>query len=239
MFSIGENGTIAYSLLDYHQYFTIHSLTGHLNAIRPIDREKFSSLQLHIIASDQGQPRQFHSLCMTLHLTIGDLNDNMPQFSSMNYTFEVFSDLPRESIFGQIYAVDADANDRLIYSIESNAFVRINPQTGHLRLQATVHHLVDQKLNLTVRVFDGLHTNQTWMCLQIKRFPQAQEPILLAEPTYQLTINRSLSMGTMITNVYQHFGLSQSTVDFIEIIENEYRLPFAIDQQGISQRTPN
>ncbi len=194
---------------------------------------------MHILASDQGQQPQLQSLCMTLHITIRDLNDNIPQFSLTNYTFDVFSDLPRDTIFGQIYAIDADSTDRLIYSIDSNAYIKINKHTGHLRLQSTLHHLVDQNLNLTVRVSDGLNINQTWIYLHIKRFPQAQEPILLSEPAYHITINQSLSIGTIITNVYQHLELSQSSVDFIEIITDENRIPFSIDQQGYFQMNLN
>ncbi len=189
---------------------------------------------MHIIASDQGQQVQLQSLCMTLHMTIGDLNDNTPQFSLSNYSFDVFADLPRESIFGQIYAIDVDSTDRLIYSIDSNAYIKINKYTGHLQLQSTLDHLVNQNFNLTLRVSDGVHTNQTWIYIHIKHFPEAQEPILLSEPAYHITINQSLSIGTIITNVYQRLELSQSSIDFIEIVTNEYRLPFSIDQQGIT-----
>ena len=230
---IGENGTISYSLLDYNQYFTIHSYSGQINCIQPIDREQIPFLLLHIIASDQGKQPQLQSICMTLHITIVDMNDNIPQFLLSNYTYQVFSDMPRDTIFGQIYATDADLSDHLIYSIESNPYVRIDMHTGYLRVTHYLHRLIDQNINLTVKVSDGLHVNQTWIYLHVKRFMEAQEPILLFEPGYDIIINQSLLVGTIVTNVYQHFQLLESSIDFVEIMNEGNRIPFSIDQQGI------
>jgi hypothetical protein len=170
---------------------------------------------------------------MTLHITIVDINDNIPQFSSDNYTYHLFSDLPRQTTFGQIYAFDKDSSDHLIYSIESNPYIKINEHTGHLQLQSHLHRLVHQYLNLTVKVSDGLHINQTWIYLHIKRFMEAQEPILLSEPAYGIIINQSVPIGKIVTNVYQYFQLSESSIDFIEIIHDDNQIPFSIDQQGM------
>jgi len=169
---------------------------------------------------------------MTLHITVIDINDNIPQFSFVNYTFHVFSDLPQETIFGQIYAIDADSTDSLIYSIDSNPYIKINKDTGHLRLKSNLHHLIDQNLNITVRVSDGLHVNQTWISIHIKRFLEAQQPILLSKPAYSIIINQSLPIGTIITNVYHRLELLESSIDFVEIINEENIIPFSIDQQG-------
>ena len=230
---LGENGTIIYSLFNHNQYFTIHSYTGQINCIQPIDREQISYLLLHIIASDQGQQVQLQSICMTLHITITDINDNIPQFLSDNYTFHLFSDLPQETIFGQIYAIDKDSKDDLIYSIDPNPYIKINKHTGHLHLRSNLHRLIDQNLNLTVKVSDGLHINQTWIYISITRFLEAQEPILLSEPAYEITINQSLSIGTIISNIYHHLQLLESSIDFIEIIPEENLIPFSINQQGM------
>lgn len=232
LYKTGENGTIIYSLLDYNQYFTINSSTGQLNSIQSIDHEQIPYLLLHIITSDRGKQPQLQSLCMTLHVTVLDINDNIPQFSLANYIFHVFSDLPEETIFGQIYAIDADTNDNLIYSINSNPFIKINKNTGHLRLKSNLQQLINQNLNITVTVSDGLHINQTWIYIHIKPFLEPQQPILLSEPAYNVIINQSLPTGTILTNVYHRLGLSKSSIDFIEIIHAGNITPFSIDQQG-------
>ncbi|CAF0982632.1 unnamed protein product, partial [Rotaria sordida] len=227
----GENGTIFYSLLDYNQYFTINSYSGQIDSIRPIDREQISFLLLHIIASDQGQQLQLQSICMTLHITIVDINDNIPQFSLANYTYHIFSDLPRDTIFGQIYAIDLDSKDNLIYSIDLNPYIKINRYTGHLRLKYNLYNIIDQNINITVKVSDGLHINSTWIYIYVIRFIEIQEPILLREPAYNITINQSTPIGAIITNVYHHLQLLESSIDFIDIIHEENTIPFSIDQQ--------
>ena len=141
--------------------------------------------------------------------------------------------MPRYSIFGQIYAIDLDTNDRLIYSLNPNPYVIINMYTGHLRLKHNLHRLIDQILNVTVQVSDGLHKTKTSISIYVKSFPDAQEPILLSEAGYGLTINESLVIGSIITNIYRRFQIVPSTIDFIEIIHDEMKLPFSIDQQGI------
>lgn len=230
---IGENGTIIYSLFNSNEYFLIDSSTGQINSIKSIDHEQISYFILHIITSDRGQQPQLQSLCMTLHIKILDINDNIPQFSLTNYNFEIFSDLPQETIFGQIYAADLDTTDNLIYSINSNPFIKINQNTGHLYVKSNLYKLINQNVNITVTVSDGLHINQTWIFIRIKRFFEPQQPILLSEPAYSITINRSISIGTIVTNIYQRLGLIKSSIDFIEIIPGENFLPFSIDQQGI------
>jgi hypothetical protein len=230
---LGENGTISYSLFDYTQYFSIDSTTGQIDCIKSIDYKQIPFIELHIIASDQGSQPQLQSICTTIHITINDLNDNTPQFLSNNYLFNLFSDMPRYSIFGQIYAKDIDHNDKLIYSLNPNPYITINRYTGHLRSKYNLHRLIDQILNVTVQVTDGLHKNQTSIQISIKSFPDAQQPILLSEPGYGLTINESISIGSIITNIYRRFQMISSTIDFIEIIHDENKLPFSIDQQGM------
>src|SRR5579871_6694244 len=141
-----------------------------------------------------------------------------------------FSDLPRNTIFGQIHAIDFDSTDNLICSIDSNPYIKIDKHTGHLRLKSNLHRLTDQYLNLTVKVSDGLHINQTWVYISIKRFTEAQEPILLSEPAYGIIINQSLPVGTIITNIYHRLQILESSIDFMEIIQQENTLPFSIDQ---------
>ena len=227
-----ENGTISYSLLDHNEYFTINSSTGQINCVRAIDREQIPFLRLQILASDQGRRVQLQSICSTLHVTIIDMNDNPPKFSLANYSFDIFSDLPRETIVGQIYVTDADSSAQLFYSISANPWIKINQRTGHLRLKSNLYQLTNEFFNLTVTVSDGIHVNQTWISVHVKPFVSAQQPILLSEPAYSIVINQSIPVGTVVTNVYQRLRLTSTSIDFIEIIHEDTAPPFAIDRQG-------
>ncbi|CAF1439256.1 unnamed protein product [Rotaria sordida] len=61
-------------------------------------------------------------------------------------------------------------------------------------------------------------TNNGYQPHIIKR--DAQQPILLSEPAYGLTINESLSIDPIITNIYRRFQIQSSTIDFIEVIHD-------------------
>lgn len=190
-------------------------------------------MDLHIIASDRGSQPQLQSICMTVHVTIVDVNDNVPRFSSKTYVFELFFDMPRYAVFGQIHADDIDEKDRLTYTIDPNPYVTINTNTGHLRLKHNLHRLMDQILNITVKVSDGQHVSQTSVDIRVKSSLDAQQPILLPEPAYAVTINESLPVNVTITNIYRRLQISSATIDFLDIITEEYPCPFFIDQQGI------
>jgi hypothetical protein len=233
-FSLGENGTITFSLLNYQEYFTIDAQTGQIDLIRRIDREQLPHLRLYVIVSDQGRPSSFHSICTTLHLTIIDRNDQIPQFSRNEYAFHLFADLPRYTIFGQIHAIDADHTGQLMYSIEPNPYVTIDSRFGYLRLQEIPK---DAVINLAVNVSDGLHVNQTSIRIAVQVSQEPQQPILVSEPAWSVMINRSLPIGTTIAGIYDHFQVSRSSIDHMEIVvgeEEEGSVPFSIDQQGIA-----
>ena len=230
---LGENGTIVYSLWNHQEYFTIDPQSGQIRSIRPVDRESMPSLRLHIVASDQGQQTRWQSICTTLHVTLRDINDNRPEFSSTPYVFHLFADLPRSTLFGQVYATDVDSNDSLTYSIESNPWITIDRHTGHLRVRES---LADPVFNLTVKVTDGLHVNHTTVQIHVERFPPAQQPILLLEPAISLVINRSTSAGTVITNLYHRFHFQPSSIDHMELVYEGCPPIFSIDQQGNEPR---
>lgn len=163
---------------------------------------------------------------------MNDSNDNTPRFLSDNYIYYLFSDTPRYAIFGQVFAVDADKTDQLAYSLTANPYVTINKHSGHLRLKHQLHRLADQILNVTAHVTDGLHKNRTSIHIYVRAVPDAQEPVLLAEPGYGLTINESVARGAAISNVYRRLQLSASTIDRIEILHDRMNSPFAVDEQG-------
>ena len=233
LFPLGENGTVTYSLLEYQEYFAIDAQTGQIDLVRHIDREEIPHLRLYVIASDRGRPSSLHSICTTLHLTILDQNDNIPQFSRDEYIYHLFADLPRYAVFGQIHAVDADRADQLTYSIEPNFYVSINSRSGYLQLQ---DNPLNSPITLTVNVSDGVHVNHTILRIVSQALQQLQQPILVSEPASSVTINRSMPAGTVIATVYDRFRLPRASIDHMEIVdgEEEGSIPFSIDQQGSS-----
>jgi hypothetical protein len=231
--SIGDNGTIVYALLNYQHYFTIDSITGQVDCIHTLDREEIPSLDLYIVASDRDSHVQLQSICMTLHVTVNDVNDHSPQFSRSTYQFELFFDLPRFTVFGQVYATDADENARLIYSLEPNPYLKVHPRTGHLRIKYPLYRLIDQIFNVTVKVSDGRHVNQTFIYVRVRPFIDAQQPILLMEPAFGVTINESTAVNSILSNIYRRFQLNPMTIDFMTLMTDAVPIPFTLDAQGI------
>ncbi|CAJ0940585.1 unnamed protein product [Ranitomeya imitator] len=84
-----------------------------------IDREKTSSYNISIIATDRGSPPLSNTRVLTLD--VSDVNDNPPIFSKSTYVAYVpENNLPGASIFS-IQASDPDTGDnaRIIYTISS------------------------------------------------------------------------------------------------------------------------
>lgn len=75
----GNNSFITYSLLssEYAEKFSIHSLSGNITVIGNLDRENKSKVILLINATDG-----MFSVISQLFVTITDVNDNKPRFTS-------------------------------------------------------------------------------------------------------------------------------------------------------------
>ena len=75
----GNNSFITYSLLssEYAQKFSLHGLSGNIIVIGNLDRENKSEIILRIKATDGT-----FSVTSMLFVTITDVNDNKPRFTS-------------------------------------------------------------------------------------------------------------------------------------------------------------
>ena len=75
----GNNSFITYSLLstEYAQKFSLHGLSGNITVIGNLDRENKSEIILRIKATDGT-----FSVTSMLFVTITDVNDNKPRFTS-------------------------------------------------------------------------------------------------------------------------------------------------------------
>ncbi|CAF0954004.1 unnamed protein product [Didymodactylos carnosus] len=225
----GDNGTIVYSLLFTSDHFNINKQTGELDVIKPFDREqKESPYLVYIILTDQGQPSQLQTLC-TLHVNIIGLNDNVPQFIYQNksltyYEFDVWEDMPKHAVFGQIIAYDLDGNFTLRYSLEPNPYVYILPTLGYLKLRRSLYLLVDQTFNISLTVQDdGKLVNRTHILIHVLKVKKSSNPLLINEPAYSLIVNESLPIGSILTNILkrvQNGGSTSVKVDYIELYEN-------------------
>ncbi|CAJ0940859.1 unnamed protein product [Ranitomeya imitator] len=128
-----------------------------------IDREKTSSYNISIIATDRGSPALSSTRVLTLD--VSDVNDNPPIFSKSTYVAYVpENNLPGASIFS-IQASDPDTGDnaRIIYTISSaitetpsmTSYLSINIETGVLYAQRSFDYEQNKEFIIEVTASDN------------------------------------------------------------------------------------
>ncbi|KAM4035220.1 protocadherin gamma-B1-like isoform 5-T5 [Anomaloglossus baeobatrachus] len=160
----GDNGNVdcqivedvPFNLLSSNNYYRL-VLSG------AIDREKTSSYNITIIATDRGLPPL--SSTRVLRLDISDVNDNPPIFAKYSYVAYVTeNNLPGASIFS-IQASDSDTEDnaKIIYSISNTiletpsmtSFLSINIETGVLYAQRSFDYEQNKEFIMEVTASDN------------------------------------------------------------------------------------
>ncbi|XP_018422194.1 PREDICTED: protocadherin gamma-B1-like [Nanorana parkeri] len=141
----GENRNIDCKLIEQHLFNLLFSSDSYYRivTIDDMDRERASSHNITVVATDKGSPPLSNR--RTIKLDISDVNDNPPVF--IKYTYAVY--IPQNYFPGvSIYSVqashhDAGDNAKLIYSIFSinaedfpmSSYLSSNMETGALYAQ--------------------------------------------------------------------------------------------------------
>ena len=112
----GNNSIITYTLLpsEYVDKFSIDASFGNITVIGELDRENTSEVILYIQATDGKFPRN-----TTLVISLEDVNDNAPYFSSSLYSANVTENIPIGSLIVNVTAEDEDcgSNGQVTYSL--------------------------------------------------------------------------------------------------------------------------
>ncbi len=114
------NGEIEYKLsAEVHQYFAIDSKFGIISAKKNFDHEQMKDVTFVVIAEDHGTPVQTGTVEVTVN--INDVNDMIPAFQQMSYSFGVLENKPAHSEVGYVTAIDGDSPpyDHTEYSLGS------------------------------------------------------------------------------------------------------------------------
>ena len=150
----GVNGDLRYSILKQEpsastHLFTIDPVTGLVTTSGDIDREVAPSYKLTVVATDQALPVQMRRTAEKLvTVLVKDLNDNAPQFVSMN-AIAILLGTPRNTQIATVLAIDVDEAEagEVQYSLLSGdtALFQIDADNGNL--------LVKGDLGTQARVF--------------------------------------------------------------------------------------
>ncbi|XP_077397746.1 protocadherin-16-like [Festucalex cinctus] len=132
----GDGGKINYRITDGDPAGDFHMdrQSGALSTSGPLDREKRSKYTLTVAAQDQGHPPRSGSA--TVEVTVLDMNDHSPQFSSNSYTADVSEDVPIGSLVLDVKATDLDEgpNSQVVYFLSqgSESMFIIDQNTGRI-----------------------------------------------------------------------------------------------------------
>uniref|UniRef100_A0A8C9NCX9 Cadherin domain-containing protein n=1 Tax=Serinus canaria TaxID=9135 RepID=A0A8C9NCX9_SERCA len=137
---------------------TSYKLVGSLVLSSALDRETAASHQLVLLASDRGTPSL--NSTATVLITVLDVNDNSPVFSSPEYHVHVKESIPIGSRITEISAKDCDAgtNAEITYAIISGndrGHFCLDARTGSVNLTKTLDYEDTMKFTLVIQATDG------------------------------------------------------------------------------------
>ncbi|NXJ62285.1 PCD23 protein, partial [Rostratula benghalensis] len=159
----GLNGEIEYSVLSGNENatFLIDSARGILATNTVLDHESISSYRemasshrLVLLASDHGTPSL--NSTATVLITVLDVNDNPPVFSSTEYHIHVKESIPVGSHITEVSASDHDVgtNAEITYAIISGndrGHFHLDGKTGSVDLMKTLDYEDTMKYTLVIQ----------------------------------------------------------------------------------------
>ncbi|XP_010073742.1 PREDICTED: protocadherin-23-like, partial [Pterocles gutturalis] len=165
-----ENTYVEYSIIDGNaenlfsvetsimESETSYKLVGSLVVSNVLDRETAASHRLVLLASDRGTPSL--NSTATVLITIRDVNDNPPVFSSPDYHIHVKESTPIGSHITEVVANDCDAgsNAEITYTIicgNDGGHFRLDGETGSVDLMKTLDYEDTMKFTLIIQATDG------------------------------------------------------------------------------------
>ncbi|XP_053797295.1 protocadherin-23 [Vidua chalybeata] len=137
---------------------TSYKLVGSLVLSSALDRETAASHQLVLLVSDHGTPSL--NSTATVLITVLDVNDNPPVFSSPEYHVHVKESIPIGSHITEVSAKDCDAgtNAEITYAIISGndrGHFGLDGRTGYVNLMKLLDYEDTMKFTLVIQATDG------------------------------------------------------------------------------------
>jgi hypothetical protein len=170
----GENGVVSYGISsgNINAAFKIDPESGILRNQISLDYEARQTYTLKIEARDNGTRTELKNEIL-VHISLIDVNDNVPKFELKNFEQAVFEDIPVSASVFRVTATDEDrgTNGEVQYSISDQSppsasgqdlYFKIEPKSGIVRTQypltglASSYHLTvvaqDQAVLLSERL---------------------------------------------------------------------------------------
>ncbi|KAK7929499.1 hypothetical protein WMY93_005894 [Mugilogobius chulae] len=184
------------------ELFIIDSDTGELKTSKPLDREETEQHRFKVRAVDGGG-----RFCEAdIHITVEDVNDHPPQFSSDPYSFTVFENTEVGTYVAKLMATDVDTglNSDILYSLVDSAdsFFSIDEYSGVISLQRPLDREVQSVYELTAQATDqgSPHRSATTQVV-ISVLDINDNPPVFEHREYTATVAEDITVGTQILRV--------------------------------------
>ncbi|XP_031647249.1 protocadherin beta-16-like [Oncorhynchus kisutch] len=214
----GKNGQVRLNINENLPFKIKTSLRNYYTLVteKGLDREKVSSYNITLIATDEGLPPL--SSMNTVVLDITDVNDNAPAFSKNVYsTYIMENNSPRVSVVA-IQATDPDRGQNALisyYLIDSelngnpiSTYFSINSENGVIHSVRSLDYEQVKEFKIHVKAQDGgsppLSSNTTVLIYvkdQNDNAPQVLYPVQTSSSLVAEMVPRSADVGYLVTKV--------------------------------------
>ncbi|XP_036424561.1 protocadherin Fat 1 [Colossoma macropomum] len=232
---IQSNAEITYRLAgDGAESFRMDSATGTLKTLLPLDREERDVYNLTVQAVDGGN----RSCQVDVVITVEDVNDNAPVFTSDLYYISVFDNTQPGAYLARLQASDADTglNSKISYSLEDSAggLFSIEEQSGIISLVKPLSRQVMAVYRLRVRAADhgSPRTLSTLSSVEVTVLDANHRPPVFEHRDYVSMVPEDVAVGTLLLSVFAASSDAQAKAQTrYSITSGNEQGAFSIDSQ--------
>uniref|UniRef100_A0A8C3TIL7 Cadherin EGF LAG seven-pass G-type receptor 1 n=1 Tax=Chelydra serpentina TaxID=8475 RepID=A0A8C3TIL7_CHESE len=245
----GSNAQVHYSIVsgNLKGQFYIHSFSGAIDLINPLDYETIREYTLRIKAQDGGRPPLINSSGM-VSVQVVDVNDNAPIFVSTPFQATVLENVPLGYSVLHVQAVDADSGDnaRLEYKLidlspspgvvspggDTGFPFQINNSTGWITVSAELDRETVENYHFGVEARDhGVPVMTSSASVAITVLDVNDNNPTFTETVYQLRLNEDAAVGSSVLTLIAVDRDINSVVTY-QITSGNTRNRFAITSQS-------
>ncbi|XP_057179691.1 cadherin EGF LAG seven-pass G-type receptor 1 isoform X2 [Triplophysa rosa] len=234
----GNNAKVHYSIIsgNVKGQFFIHTPTGAIDIINPLDYEMIREYNLRIKAQDGGRPPLINGTGVVV-VQVVDVNDNAPMFVSTPFQATVLENVPIGYSVIHIQAIDSDSgeNARLDYSLTDTTPgfpFTINNSTGWITVSAELDRETTEFYTFGVEARDnGVPVMSSSASVSITVLDVNDNIPTFTEKVYSLKINEDAVVGTSVLSVTALDRDVNSVVTY-QISSGNTRNRFAITSQS-------
>lgn len=251
----GQNAAIHYSIVsgNLKGQFYLHSLSGSLDVINPLDFEAIREYTLRIKAQDGGRPPLINSSGLVL-VQVLDVNDNAPIFVSSPFQAAVLENVPLGHSVLHIQAVDADAgeNARLRYRLVDTASTslagggpvsqdpgsppefpfQIHNSSGWITVCAELDREEVEHYSFGVEAVDhGSPAMSSSASVSITVLDVNDNDPVFTQPVYELRLNEDAAVGSSVLTLRARDRDANSVITY-QLTGGNTRNRFALSSQS-------